>query len=155
MQPLIDIGRYVLPLIALLILYGSLSSLLRSHARTYTMATLKSVITGDVFPVTQWETSIGRSRACDIVLSYPAVSRAHAVLSRRGDSFFISDTDSKLGVFVGSKRVVRTAPVKNGDTIYFGGIGLVFFEGIKPELEYRVRRARAKTVLIEEEDANE
>lgn len=62
------------------------------------------------------ELSIGRRRSCDLVLDDSAISRRHAVLRLEGDTWTITDADSRNGVKVNGKTV-ESAPLAQGDTI--------------------------------------
>ena len=54
------------------------------------------------------------------------VSRQHAVLSSRGDSFVIEDQGSLNGTFVNRHRV-ESAELEDGDELQIGKYRLVFF----------------------------
>ena len=56
------------------------------------------------YPVLFWENTLGRSRNSDIRVPDATVSRDHAVLLRREEGWFITDTDSKSGVFVNGEK---------------------------------------------------
>ncbi|MEG2081042.1 MAG: FHA domain-containing protein, partial [Oscillospiraceae bacterium] len=73
-----------------------------------------------------WETSIGRSRSCDISLKYGTVSRFHAVLALRKDGWFIFDTESKTGVYLNGEKITEFASVSDGDTLSFGNSVMKF-----------------------------
>ena len=86
-----------------------------------------------------WEASmggdsltIGRDPQSDIVLDSPRVSRHHAVLERKGDSFSVRDLQSGNGTWVGGQRVSRVA-VSDGDTIQIGPAQLIFKQGFSPD----------------------
>lgn len=63
---------------------------------------------------------VGRSRACDVVLPDPAVSRRHAEISVRGDRCSIRNLASMNGTIVNG-RPVTTAVLRAGDVVSFGG----------------------------------
>ena len=93
--------RYIFAAIAVVILLRCVFSLFRSRPRRESMATLVNLADDTEIDIENWETSIGRSRSCDISLKkYGTVSRFHAVLALRKDGWFIFDTDSKTGVYV-------------------------------------------------------
>lgn len=77
------------------------------------------------YPVLYWENSIGRSRSSDIVINDMTVSRDHAVLLRRNDGWFITDTGSKAGVFVNGEKTEGRCPVAVGDRIFIGATELI------------------------------
>ena len=86
---------------------------------------LEDMTTHQLIPVYYWENSIGRSRSCDIVLRDQTASRAHAVLMRRESGWFLADTNSKAGTFVGGKRIKDRTPVLPGDVFAMGSTALM------------------------------
>lgn len=80
---------------------------------------------GDVFDITSIETSIGRSKVCDIIMAYNNVSRLHAVLVKRQDGFEIYDTNSSMGIYVNGKIVKKNEKIFDGDVITLGSTVLV------------------------------
>ena len=62
---------------------------------------------------------IGRSRACDLQILDPMVSRQHARLRYAQGAWFIQDQGSKAGIYVNGKRVLATR-LNPGDTIKLG-----------------------------------
>jgi hypothetical protein len=62
---------------------------------------------------------VGRSRACDVVLSDPTVSRRHAELRRHSTGWIVCDLCSTNGTWVNGTRVGR-APIHPGDAISLG-----------------------------------
>ncbi len=70
-------------------------------------------------------TSIGRRGTCDVCLTDNSVSRKHAVIFRKGPSYFISDQASTNGTFVNGSRVT-SAELKPGDVIRMGNTILTF-----------------------------
>ena len=113
--------RYVFPLLALLILARCARSLLLFRREPEVWAWLEGP--GDTrLAVTHWETLLGRSKSCDVVLDYPTISRSHAVLTRYDDgSWSISDIGSKGGILVNGKPASMEV-VDFGDTISLGGV---------------------------------
>ena len=83
LQFLTGVLRYVLPVLALLILAVCVISLFRNRPRVHKMAQLVDQNNGSVMDITHWETSIGKSKANDVVLPLPSVSRFHAVIARK------------------------------------------------------------------------
>lgn len=113
--------RYVFPLLALLILARCTRSLLLFRREPEVWAWLEGP--GNTrMAVTHWETLLGRSKSCDVVLDYPTISRSHAVLTRYDDgSWSISDVGSKGGILVNGKAASMEV-VDFGDTISLGGV---------------------------------
>lgn len=119
-------ARYIIPVLCLIITAYCIKHLLQSKAPKVTPASLIDELTGDEYLITNWETSVGRSNACDIVLDYPSVSRFHAVISKHKKGWIITDTNSSSGTTIGKTKVDRSAVVNDGDTVSFGGIVLRF-----------------------------
>ena len=84
--------RYVLTGICIAVIAACLISLLKIRAPKITPALFIDKIDNKQYPVTTWETSIGRSASCDIVLSFDTVSRFHAVLTKQKKGWVITDT---------------------------------------------------------------
>ena len=126
MDILMTVFRYVVPVICIVIVAYCIKHLLTSKAPKVTPACLIDDLTGMEYMITNWETSIGRSNACDIVLDYSTVSRFHAVISKHKKGWVITDTNSSAGTFVGQTRVQKPLVIQNGDNISFGGIILQF-----------------------------
>jgi hypothetical protein len=66
------------------------------------------------------ELVVGRSSACDIVISDESVSRRHARLMPRDGAWILQDLDSTNGSFVNGSRVGRCSLVP-GDDVWLGG----------------------------------
>lgn len=130
---LISFGRYALPLIGFVILLSCAVSLLSKNTRIGIVGYLVNTANGDRIPLKNYETSIGRSNSCDIVLAYTTVSRFHAVISKRAGKWIVFDTNSKTGTFVNNTRIVERRAVANGDSVMFGNAMFTFYERL-PEL---------------------
>jgi len=113
--------RIAFPLLALVILGRCARSLLLFEKEPEIWAWLQGP-NETRLAVTHWETLLGRSKSCDVVLDYPTISRSHAVLTRYDDgSWTISDVGSKGGILVNGKAVSMEV-VEFGDVISLGGI---------------------------------
>lgn len=64
---------------------------------------------------------VGRDPSCDIVLADGSVSRKHARLDRRGDSWIVVDQGSANGTFIDSQRVAEQM-LRPGQELRFGAI---------------------------------
>ena len=71
------------------------------------------------------ETTIGRSKDCDIQLADPNVSRKHAEVRQEGAAYWAIDLDSTNGMEVNGRRQKR-AKLRQGDRITLGSTDLVF-----------------------------
>ena len=115
--------RYVMPLIAFLLLFRVVKPLLTFRREPEIWAWL-CLENGKKLPITHWESVIGRSKRSDVVIDLPTISRNHAVLIRYDDgSWSISDAGSKSGVFVNGDKVDICA-VSPEDTITISGVNM-------------------------------
>jgi hypothetical protein len=73
-------------------------------------------------------TTIGRSPDCDVFLDDVTVSRRHAELVRRDDSFYIEDLGSLNGTFLNRRRIEEPSRLENGDELQIGKYRLSFIE---------------------------
>jgi len=123
-----SIGRWLLPVIGVLILFSCGAVLIRGNRKTGTIGYVVNTANGDQMPLTSYETSIGRSKLCDIVLNYNTVSRFHAVIARRSGKWVLFDTNSKTGTFINRVRVTDKKFLEDGDTLIFGNATFKFYE---------------------------
>jgi predicted Zn finger-like uncharacterized protein len=72
--------------------------------KRYSLAVLQGASTGQIFPISQVRTTIGRSGA-DIVIDDPEASRVHAAIEILGEHAIIRDLGSTNGTFVDLDRV--------------------------------------------------
>ncbi len=121
MSAVIAVSRWVLPFLAVVILAKCLLPLLLGHPKEKTYGYLIDNIDGERYALNMWETSIGRSKGCDIVIGYPTVSRFQAVISRRVDGWYVFDLNSRSGISVNYTDVEKKARIQPGDTLTFGG----------------------------------
>ena len=70
--------------------------------------------------------TIGRSRDCDIVLDDANVSRRHAEVRPRGDTWIVSDLGSTNGVTVNGARIEQAQVLRPGDRVEVGTTVLTF-----------------------------
>lgn len=120
--------RYILTGICIAVIVACLISLLRIRAPKITPALFIDRIDSKQYPVTTWETSIGRSSSCDIILSFDTVSRFHAVLTKQKKGWVITDTLSKSGTYINGRKIKEPSVIKDGDTLRFGTVDLIFKE---------------------------
>ncbi|MBQ8925924.1 MAG: FHA domain-containing protein [Clostridia bacterium] len=138
------IGRWLLPVLAGLILVSCGGVLIRGNRKTGTIGYVVNAANGDSMALRQFETSIGRSKLCDIVLNYNTVSRFHAVIARRGGKWILFDTNSKTGTYVNKDRVVEKKFLENGDTLIFGNAMFKFYEELPEVITPNYSNAYAK-----------
>ncbi len=126
MDSLMTIFRYLIPALCFVVIFYCIKHLLQSKAPKVTPACLIDEMTGEEYLITNWETSIGRSNACDIVLNYSTVSRFHAVISKHKKGWVLTDTNSSAGTYIGKNQLESPIVIEDGDEISFGGIILRF-----------------------------
>jgi len=127
----LEIGRYALPALGLGVALICALRLLRRRKSQASPgglpgAFLLNTVNRDRLPLTRYENSLGRSRHCDVVLNYPAVSRFHAVIARRRAGWVIVDTGSRIGVRLDGQPVERRAPLHHGQALNFGSFDFLF-----------------------------
>ena len=97
---------------------------------------------GEVFELTGVEHTIGRDPANSWSLDYNAVSRYHAKLTKRGDSYLLEDLGSSNGTFVNGQKIAGAFLLSGGEEIGFGQSVMVRFEVERPvALKETVQRA--------------
>ena len=126
MDEMMSVFRYLIPLLCFVVAAYCIKHLLQSKAPKVTPARLIDEMTGKEYLITNWETSVGRSNACDIVLNYSTVSRFHAVISKHKKGWVLTDTNSSAGTYVGKTQVQKSVVINDSDEISFGGIILRF-----------------------------
>ena len=77
-------------------------------------------------------TRAGRHPDSDIFLDDITVSRRHAEIVRRGDTYTLRDVGSLNGTYLNRERI-EEAPLGNGDELQIGKFKLVFFAGSLPD----------------------
>lgn len=121
--------RILMPVYAIIIVYQCYAAMRRRRRPEKPLVTLYNTVTGLKLPVIFWENSIGRSRASDIVVDDPAVSRNHCVLLRRASGWYICDTGSKGGTYVNGEEAVGRTRVLIDDVISVGNSQFRFLRG--------------------------
>ena len=102
---------------------------------------LRAEENGEVFPLRDVVTTVGRGQGVDIRLDDPSVSRLHAELVRRGPYVYVVDLGlSRNGTRVNGRPIARRV-LEEGDVLSFGAarcrIGGVPLEEITAEAELR------------------
>ncbi len=115
-----SLSRYVLPVITVVVLVKCIMTLMLGHPKEKTYGYIIDMNVGNRYPLNMWETSVGRSNSCDIVLPYDTVARSHAVITRRIDGWYVHDLLTKANLTVNGNKVEEKVTVKDGDIITFG-----------------------------------
>lgn len=114
------VSRYILPSITVIILIKCILTLMLGHPKEKIYGYIIDMKSGNRYALNMWETSVGRSKSCDVVLPYDTVARSHAVITRRIDGWYIHDLLTKARLTVNGEDVEQKSLIKNGDIIYFG-----------------------------------
>ncbi len=122
----LQISRYALPSLTVIILILCFSALLKRRMPSLGNAVLVSLANGDAFPLSSRETSLGRHKNCDIVLNYPTVSRQHAVVVCSKKGWYVASAKNSADVLVNGQKIEKKAFLNSGDKITIGSIVLVF-----------------------------
>lgn len=130
LAPVTTVMRYLIPIIAVMIVLEIIYILLRNRRKPAPMAYLDLGSTGDRIDILFYENSIGRSKVNDIILLDPSTSRFHAVLSLRRNGWIITDLGSKSGLLVNGTKVEKVAVVRQGDVITMGSTEITFRDRI-------------------------
>lgn len=84
------------------------------------------------------ETTLGRDSSNSLALPEAAVSRHHAAIDRRGDSFWIRDLGSTNGTWVGGQQI-NECPLAEHDVVRVGdSIFRVALQGVHQYSAYRL-----------------
>lgn len=118
--------RYIFPIAAVVIGGVCVLSLIRNRPRVHKMAQLICQDDGAVIDIDHWETSVGKSKANDVVLTQPSVSRFHAVIAKKRYDWVITDTFSKTGITVNGEEVEKNCVIEDGDIINIGDVPMQF-----------------------------
>ncbi len=78
---------------------------------------------GDTFSL-QPVTELGRDLTNTVVVPDAFASAQHARLTLRDGQWWLEDLDSRNGTFINNHRIVRPTPVRAGDVIRVGRVGL-------------------------------
>lgn len=151
--------RFILPVLAIIIVARCLRSLLQEKSEAEHWGTL-CLPDGTRIDLNHWENVIGRAKASDVYLQYPSLSRTHAAVIRdaRGNwrvydirplaipgGWFRKRTQPENFITVNDKPVEdkNGVPIINGDVITLGGVQLVFLSIDKTQ-EYKQASMRTK-----------
>lgn len=80
-------------------------------------------------PLNSQAVSIGRDPTNDLVLSDSMVSRRHAMLELRNETYYVRDNNSSNGTFVNGDRLEEEVALKDGDLVSIGSSKLLFHAG--------------------------
>ena len=121
--------RILMPVYAIIIVYQCYAAMRRRRRPEKPLVTLYNTVTGLNFLLFSGKIQSARSRASDIVVDDPAVSRNHCVLLRRASGWYICDTGSKGGTYVNGEEAVGRTRVLIDDVISVGNSQFQFLRG--------------------------
>lgn len=136
---LIAVSRFALPLLGVIVAAVCALWLLRQRPQAPPEAFLLNAVNHDKLPLTRFESSLGRSKHCDLVLNYPSVSRFHAVIACRKRGWVIIDTGSRGGTKLDGLPVEGRTELRSGQCITFGAHAFLFCDA--QEERQRTREA--------------
>ena len=90
---------------------------------------------GKKFTLNKSEMTIGRGESIDIRIASENVSRQHAKIVQKEQTFVLEDLNSTNGTFVNTKKVTETT-LRDGDLILIGNTILKFISGSNIENQY-------------------
>ena len=128
-----DAARWIMPVLALLVAAFCVPSLLKGNKKIGVTGYLVNEANGDRLPLSGYEVSVGRSKACDIVLGYNTVSRFHAVLSKHKNGWRVTDTRSKTGTYINAEKIDKRPRGRGHDSFRQRGVR------VRRECGYRAR----------------
>ncbi len=134
------IVRWVMPVLALIILTSIIRSMLKVKNPKETWAYLESDSLGR-FPVTHWETLIGRSKICDIIIEFLTISKQHCALIFDGKKKWkVHDLSDDGQILINGNRIGNEGSIASGDTLSLGGVDFVFTTISESEAEIQSRK---------------
>lgn len=87
---------------------------------------------GNVFTIGRFDPCVGKKQSSfEFDKRTKGVSRRHAVVERKGSSYFIIDLSSCYGTFVNNKKIITNTPyeLKVGALVSFGNLGVDYMWG--------------------------
>lgn len=138
------LSRYILPVITVVILIKCIMTLMLGHPKEKIYGYIIDMSSGNRYPLNMWETSVGRSKTCDVVLPYDTVARSHAVITRRIDGWYVHDLLTKAVLKVNGEAVDQKSLIKDGDIITFGKTRFRFEVADDPVQQVGKKRGKGK-----------
>jgi len=136
--------RFVLPVLAILIVVRCGLSLLQRDAEDIEVWGWLTLPNGSRVALRHWENILGRSGSSDVCLAYPTLSRRHAAIIRdmRGN-WVLYDLHSRHGVRLNRDPIGGQAELHAGDLLSLGDVDLVF---LPLTAEEETAQAESRTV---------
>lgn len=100
---------------------------------------------GEMFPLNDGKTSIGRGLQADVRINDEGISRTHALVERVDDEYFLRDAGSTNGTYANGGQVDRH-PLQEGDKIQIGASSVLRFT-YKDDLDEDFQRSLYENAL--------
>jgi two-component system cell cycle response regulator len=113
-----------------------ISSLAKKNDCLVVIYTKEPTLLGKRFVLEHSPTRIGRGADNHIILDGDSVSRRHAHLEQRGESWFVVDDGSTNGTYVNDEQIARQVALANGDRVKLGPTIFKFLTGTDVESQY-------------------
>ena len=118
--------RWIMPVLALMILTSILRSMIRVKNPKERWGYLYSPELGR-FPVTHWETLIGKGRNCDIIVPFMTISKVHCALIFDGvKKWRLHNLTDRADVSVNGVAIDGCREIEAGDSVTIGGVNMLF-----------------------------
>ncbi len=147
LSPLLaNLSRYILPLVAVVIVYRCLCSMLRERYDPETWAYL--YLPGEIMlPLRHWECILGRGRAVDGPIDHPSVEKLHACIIRNASGGWTVYNLGKGSTQVNGVEVGQAGlPLADADVLTLGDMPARFVDLTEEErsslLQYRRKPGR-------------
>jgi pSer/pThr/pTyr-binding forkhead associated (FHA) protein len=82
---------------------------------------------GQVFALNKAILTIGRDKACDVVIPDASISRQHAQIIRQEMGWYVQDLGSRNGTTINGQHLSAPQRLEDGDTLTVGNIPLRYF----------------------------
>ncbi|MCB9555672.1 MAG: GGDEF domain-containing protein [Deltaproteobacteria bacterium] len=107
---------------------ASAPRLVDAEERAAHLVVLSGTNVGQIYPLSERETAIGRAEGSAIQLMDAGISRHHSMVERNEDGVFVvRDTGSRNGTFVNNERVEEPYALLDGDKIQLGVMTILKF----------------------------
>jgi serine phosphatase RsbU (regulator of sigma subunit)/pSer/pThr/pTyr-binding forkhead associated (FHA) protein len=90
----------------------------------------KGLNPGQVIPIAEEKTTLGRNPDCHVVIPITSVSREHAHILRSQGKFFIEDLQSRNGTFVNDKQIAGRTLLRSNDRIRICDFQAIFQDAV-------------------------
>lgn len=118
----IFVARLVMPVFCFLLIFSVIRDLFKKQGKV----TLAKLVTANrlEFDITNEESTIGRSKICDVILNIPSISRRHAVITYTKEYGFKISSVFGSEILVNGTVIDEFAYFDFGDIIEIGGLQL-------------------------------